>query len=141
MIFNLCSTKILEYSHMRTTPQTFAQCFSHFYTTANHYDINILRRALQENIAYISTDHIAFQSQFICRLGYPFKYVVTKMLFQFFCCQLNHNTPLKNNHIVFIPEHRKSFGLFFHLPCIRAVSSSYLLRTYTLGLGTDQVRL
>ena len=94
-VLQLCRTKVLKDGNVRTTSQTLAQCLGHRNATAYYHYINILGGTLQENIAYISANNITLQSQFICCLGYPLEYVVTKMLSQFFCCQLYH---LSINH-------------------------------------------
>ena len=94
-VFYLCGTKILKQGYVCSTSQAFTQRFGHLYTTTYYYNINILRRALQENIAHISADYITFQSQFICCLGYPFEYIVAEMLFQFFCRQFYHTILFK----------------------------------------------
>ena len=90
IVLQLCRTEILEDGNMRPTPQTLTQRLGHGNATAYHHHINILGRTLQENITYISTDYVTFQSQFISRFGYPLEYIITKILLQFFCRQIYH---------------------------------------------------
>ena len=88
MAGNGITVKLFE--SLRPTPQTLTQRLGHGNATAYHHHINILGRTLQENITYISTDYVTFQSQFISRFGYPLEYIITKILLQFFCRQIYH---------------------------------------------------
>ena len=54
-----------ELIKMRTFAQLLAECTRHFNTLAHNNDVNVRRRALQKNVADISTDNITFHSQLI----------------------------------------------------------------------------
>ena len=90
VVFHLCRPEVLEYGHMCSTAQPFAQGLRHGNAATYHHHINVLGRTLQEDVAYIATYHIAFQPQFIGRSRYLFENVVFKILFQFVCRKFQH---------------------------------------------------
>ena len=64
---DLCRTEVLENRYMRTSSQLLSESLSHFNSASYHHYIYVLGRSVQENISYISTYDIAFQSQLIGR--------------------------------------------------------------------------
>ena len=75
---------------MRSPAQPLAQRLCHGNATAHYYDVNILGRALQEDVANIAAHHITLQPQLVSRSGNLLENVVLKVLFQFVCCKFQH---------------------------------------------------
>ena len=83
MELHLCRSEVLEHGNMGSSSQFFSEGFGYFDTASYHYHINVFGRAVQEDVAYVSSYNITFQSQFIGGFGDQFEYFASKVFFQF----------------------------------------------------------
>ena len=68
LILNLCGSEISEHRKMCLLAQLLLEGRSHLNSAPHHHDIDVIGRALQEEVAHISTYYIAFHRQRIRRL-------------------------------------------------------------------------
>ena len=66
---HLSRTEVAEHGEMGFPAQQLLQFLSHLDTTAHHYDIDIVRGALKEDITDIAAHHIAFHAHAVSNVS------------------------------------------------------------------------
>ena len=82
--------EVAEDIHMSTAAELLAQGLGNLDATAHDYHVDILRWALQVEIAHVATHGIAFETQLVGRVTDEVKQLRVKHLLQFFGRYMSH---------------------------------------------------
>ena len=90
LVFHLSRSEVLEDANMRSATHSFAHSLCHFYATADHHHVNILRGAFEEQIPHIAAYDIGLDVHLIGHFAYQMKDGCVQQFCQFSAVQVSH---------------------------------------------------